>query len=111
MSWGVNWKASVGLLGVGIKYLAVTMLVPLVVAVAYGEDIWVFVISIALVAAIGFLVERDGSTSHIIVEEGGYGPFVAAAVRGVKQMTFEPGTDRGQPVSTWRSLPFTFQIK
>lgn len=58
MSWGVNWKASVGLLGVGIKYLAVTMLVPLVVAIAYGEDVWVFLISMALVAAIGFSVER-----------------------------------------------------
>ncbi|PAU84754.1 potassium transporter TrkH [Halorubrum salipaludis] len=58
MSWGVNWKASVGLLGVGIKYLAVTMLVPLVVALAYGEDIWVFLVSMALVAAVGFAVER-----------------------------------------------------
>ena len=58
MSRGVNWKASVGLLGIGIKYLAVTMLIPLVVAVAYGEDIWVFLVSMALVAAIGFAVER-----------------------------------------------------
>ena len=58
MSWRVNWKASVGLLGVGIKYLAVTMLVPLVVAVVYREDIWVFLLSIVLVAGIGFAVER-----------------------------------------------------
>ncbi|ELZ53789.1 MULTISPECIES: TrkH family potassium uptake protein [Halorubrum] len=58
MSWGVNWKASVGLLGVGIKYLALTMLVPLTVAVAYGEDIWVFLVSLALVAALGLAVER-----------------------------------------------------
>ena len=58
MSWGVNWKASVGLLGVGIKYLAITMLVPLVVAVVYGEDIWVFLLSMVLVAATGFAVER-----------------------------------------------------
>ena len=58
MSWGVNWKASVGLLGVGIKYLAVTMLVPLVVAIAYGEDVWVFLVSMVLVAALGLMVER-----------------------------------------------------
>ena len=58
MSWGVNWKASVGLLGVGIKYLAATLLVPLLVAVAYGEDIWVFLVSMALVAGVGFAVER-----------------------------------------------------
>ena len=61
MSWRVNWKASVGLLGVGIKYLAVTMLVPLVVAVVYREDIWVFLLSIVLVAGIGFAVERVDS--------------------------------------------------
>ncbi|ESS03163.1 MAG: Trk-type K+ transport system, membrane component [uncultured archaeon A07HR67] len=58
MSWRVNWKASVGLLGVGIKYLAVTMLVPLVVAIVYREDIWVFLLSIVLVAGIGLAVER-----------------------------------------------------
>ncbi|OSP10032.1 potassium transporter TrkH [Halorubrum ezzemoulense DSM 17463] len=58
MSWGVNWKASVGLLGVGIKYLAVTLLVPLVVALAYGKDIWVFLVSMAIVAGLGFAVER-----------------------------------------------------
>ncbi|SDG00120.1 trk system potassium uptake protein TrkH [Halorubrum xinjiangense] len=58
MSWGVNWKASVGLLGVGIKYLALTMLVPLIVAVVYGEDIWVFLVSLAVVAALGLAVER-----------------------------------------------------
>ncbi|WP_096591904.1 TrkH family potassium uptake protein [Halorubrum ezzemoulense] len=58
MSWGVNWKASVGLLGVGIKYLAVTLLVPLVVALVYGEDIWVFLVSMAIVAGLGFAVER-----------------------------------------------------
>ena len=58
MSVALNWKASVGLLGVGIKYLAVTMLVPLVVALVYGEDVWVFLASMALVAGIGFAVER-----------------------------------------------------
>ncbi|CCQ37808.1 Trk-type transport system (probable substrate potassium) [Natronomonas moolapensis 8.8.11] len=58
MSRGVNWKASVGLLGVGIKYLAVTMVIPLIVAVAYGEDAWVFLVSMALVAVIGLVVER-----------------------------------------------------
>ncbi|WP_435073328.1 TrkH family potassium uptake protein [Halorubrum sp. HHNYT27] len=58
MSWSVKWRASVGLVGLGIKYLAITMLVPLIVAVAYGEDIWVFLVSMALVAATGLLVER-----------------------------------------------------
>jgi trk system potassium uptake protein TrkH len=37
------------------------MLVPLVVAVVYREDIWVFLLSIVLVAGIGFAVERVDS--------------------------------------------------
>lgn len=46
------------MLGTILRYLAVTMLVPLVVAVVYGEDIWVFVVSILIVVAIGFALER-----------------------------------------------------
>ena len=58
MPWRVNWKASVGLLGTGLKYLAVTMIVPLVIAVIYTEDIWVFVLSIGIVTTAGFALER-----------------------------------------------------
>ncbi|MFW6018599.1 MAG: TrkH family potassium uptake protein [Halapricum sp.] len=58
MSWRVDWSASVGLLGTGLKYLAVTMFVPLFVAVVYGEDIWVFALSIVFVTALGFGLER-----------------------------------------------------
>ena len=58
MAWRVRWKASVGLLGTGLKYLAVTMFVPLVVAVVYAEDIWVFVLSIGIVTAAGLALEQ-----------------------------------------------------
>ena len=58
MSWRVDWQASVGLLGTGLKYLAVTMFVPLFVAVVYMEDIWVFALSILLVTALGFVLEQ-----------------------------------------------------
>jgi len=58
MPWRPNWRATIGLLGTGMKYLSVTMFVPLVVAVAYGEDIWVFALSIVAVAAAGFALER-----------------------------------------------------
>ncbi len=58
MPWRPNWRATIGLLGTGMKYLSVTMFVPLVVAVAYGEDMWVFVLSIVAVAAAGFALER-----------------------------------------------------
>jgi trk system potassium uptake protein TrkH len=58
MRWRVNWQASVGLIGVGLKYLAVTMFIPLIVAVVYGDDILVFAVSILGVGALGFLLER-----------------------------------------------------
>ena len=58
MPWRPNWRATVGLLGTGMKYLSVTMFVPLVVAVIYGDDMWVFAVSILVVAAVGFGLER-----------------------------------------------------
>ena len=58
MPWRPNWRATVGLLGTGMKYLSVTMFVPLVVAVIYGDDVWVFAVSILVVAAVGFALER-----------------------------------------------------
>jgi trk system potassium uptake protein TrkH len=58
MPWRPNWPATVGLLGTGMKYLSVTMFVPLVVAVIYAEDVWVFAVSILVVAAVGFALER-----------------------------------------------------
>jgi trk system potassium uptake protein TrkH len=58
MPWRPNWPATVGLLGTGMKYLSVTMFVPLVVAVIYGDDVWVFAVSMFVVAAAGFALER-----------------------------------------------------
>ena len=58
MPWRPNWRATVGLLGTGMKYLSVTMFVPLVAALIYGDDVWVFAISIGAVAAAGFALER-----------------------------------------------------
>ena len=58
MALGVRWKASVGLLGVGIKYLAVTMVVPLAVALVYGDDVWVFLLAIVIAAGTGVAIER-----------------------------------------------------
>ncbi|WP_299236981.1 TrkH family potassium uptake protein [Natronomonas sp.] len=58
MVWRVDWKASVALLGTGLKYLAATMLIPLFVAIVYSEDIWVFALSIAIVTAAGLALEQ-----------------------------------------------------
>ena len=58
MAWRPDWAATAGLLGTGMKYLSVTMAVPLLIAVIYGEDIWVFALSIVGVAAFGIALER-----------------------------------------------------
>jgi len=54
----VDLRATGSLLGTVIKYLALAMLVPLAVAVVYREDVWVFLVSIALAVGIGLVLER-----------------------------------------------------
>ncbi len=54
----LEWRASVGLLGTVLKFLSLTMLVPLVVAVVYGEDVWVFLVSMGLIVSLGVALER-----------------------------------------------------
>ena len=54
----VDWRTSVALTGRVVKYLAVPLLVPLVTALLYGEDIAVFAVSIAFVFLFGFVIER-----------------------------------------------------
>jgi len=58
MTWRVDWRASASLLGTIITYLALTMLVPLAVAVIYWEDIWVFAVSIVIALLIGFGLQQ-----------------------------------------------------
>ncbi|ERH05968.1 MAG: hypothetical protein J07HN4v3_01577, partial [Halonotius sp. J07HN4] len=58
MTFYLDWRASVSLLGTIIKYLALTMLVPLAVAVIYGEDIWVFASSLVIALLIGVALEQ-----------------------------------------------------
>ncbi|CAP15618.1 TrkH family potassium uptake protein [Halobacterium salinarum] len=59
----VNWRQSVALVGTVLKYLAVPLVIPLTVAVIYGDDIAVFAVSIVATVAIGLTLERleDGS--------------------------------------------------
>ncbi|ADJ15555.1 TrkH family potassium uptake protein [Halalkalicoccus jeotgali] len=58
MSLHIDWRASVGLVGTVVKYLSLTMLVPLFVAIIYREDVWVFVVSILITISIGLALER-----------------------------------------------------
>jgi len=63
--WRIDWRASISLVGTVIKYLSLTMLVPLVVALVYGDDIWVFVLSIVLTTALGLALEQLDSDPDI----------------------------------------------
>ena len=58
MKWQIDWRASLSLVGTVVQYLALTMLVPLTVAVVYWEGIWVFVVSILLALAVGRALEE-----------------------------------------------------
>jgi len=69
MQVSVNWRQSVALVGTVLKYLAAAMVVPLVVAVIYGDDIVVFIVSIVATAAIGHALERLEDDSELRIEE------------------------------------------
>jgi len=58
VTWRIDWRASVSTVGTVVKYLAVTMLIPLAVSVYYGEDVPVFAVSLAVVILIGLGLER-----------------------------------------------------
>ncbi|GCF12349.1 potassium transporter TrkH [Haloarcula mannanilytica] len=58
MSVRVDWRQSVAFTGTVLKYLAVTMLVPLAISLLYGEDIVTFLVSIAVTVSIGLTLER-----------------------------------------------------
>ncbi|WP_254840404.1 TrkH family potassium uptake protein [Natronomonas marina] len=70
MTWRVDWRATLSLVGTVVKYLAVTMAVPLAVAVVYGEDVWVFVVSILLAVAVGVGLEQLDPDPDIGPREG-----------------------------------------
>ena len=69
MRWRIDWRASVSLVGTVVKYLALTMFVPLTVAVIYWEDVWVFAASIVIAVAIGLALEQLDPDPDIGPEE------------------------------------------
>ncbi|MFB6296215.1 MAG: TrkH family potassium uptake protein [Halobacteriales archaeon] len=60
MAVRVEWRRSVALVGTVIKYLAITMLLPLGVGLVYGEDALVFLAAMAVAVGIGLVLERAG---------------------------------------------------
>ncbi len=57
-----------------------------------------------------FVVTKDGSISDPVVVRGIGGGCDQEAIRAVKLAKFQPGLQRGRPVSVRYSLPITFKI-
>mgnify|MGYP000041246899 FL=1 len=76
-----DWRASVALVGTVLKYLAVAMLIPLFVAVVYGNDVLVFLTSVVITAGLGVALERSADVDDLGTEEALL--FVALAWVGV----------------------------
>jgi len=69
MRVSVNWRQSCAYVGTVLKYLAVAMLVPLTVAVVYGDDQLVFLASMVVTAGTGMTLERLDDGSDLGLEE------------------------------------------
>ncbi|PSP69008.1 potassium transporter TrkH [Halobacteriales archaeon QH_8_67_27] len=61
----VRWQQSVALTGTVVKYLAVAMLVPLVVALIYQEDVIVFLVAIGITVGLGVALEQVRSADDL----------------------------------------------
>ena len=69
MQVSVNWRQSLALVGTVLKYLAVTMVIPSIVAIVYGDDLIVFLVSTAVIAAFGLTFERLEDGAELGAEE------------------------------------------
>ena len=81
MRVSVDWRQSCALVGTVLKYLAVVMLIPLLVAIMYGNDRLVFVGSVVITTAFGLVLEMWADGEDLGTEEAIL--FVALAWVGV----------------------------
>lgn len=58
MNGQLDWRGTLSRVGTIMKFLSLAMLVPLVVAILYREDIWVFIVSPLITISIGIGLER-----------------------------------------------------
>jgi len=54
----INTRASFALVGTVLKYLSVPLLFPLALGLYYGEDAWVFGVTVGIALVVGFSLER-----------------------------------------------------
>ncbi|WP_433624978.1 TrkH family potassium uptake protein [Halomicrococcus sp. NG-SE-24] len=66
----VDWRASVSLVGSVLKWLAVPLVFPLLVGLYYGEGVVTFLVTIAVTATVGWLLERLDPDPDMGAREG-----------------------------------------
>ncbi|MFB6303674.1 MAG: TrkH family potassium uptake protein [Haloferacaceae archaeon] len=69
MAVQINWRQSLAFTGTVIKYLAVTMVIPLAIGLVYREDAVVFLASIGIAVAVGVALERLDDDPQLGVRE------------------------------------------
>ena len=60
---------------------------------------------------VGALIGKDGRIEKIQVIESENEILNAAAVTAVKETTFTPAKQNGQPVRVWTRVPITFKLR
>jgi trk system potassium uptake protein TrkH len=66
----VEWRTSVHFVGTVVKYLSAALVVPLLVALYYGQDAEVFVAAIVVALSVGLLMERAEDDPDLGAREG-----------------------------------------
>ena len=69
MTIRINWKAALSLAGTITKWLAIALLLPLVVAIYYGDPILPFVITMGISLFIGSIFERLDPDPHMSLRD------------------------------------------
>ena len=68
----MNIRFSLHIVGNLLKLLGITMLVPSICSIIYGEDdLWVFLASFAITSSIGFALEKGFKSDHASLDEVG----------------------------------------
>jgi trk system potassium uptake protein len=70
MTFRVDWRASVSLVGTVVKWLSVPLVFPLLVGLYYGEGIGTFVTTIAVAVVVGWSLERVDPDPDLGAREG-----------------------------------------
>ncbi|WP_121743590.1 TrkH family potassium uptake protein [Natronorubrum halophilum] len=92
-----DWRASFALVGVLLKYLAIPLVVPIVIALIYGDPLYPFVATIALTVAVGYGLERLSPEPDLQIREAmlfvAISWFAVAIVGAVPYVLAEWGTE------------------